>query len=111
MFIDIKFVIVFNRIGHDKDIFFGGGGLCRRCRSFGWFSLVYVGALMGQYVTGSYLNKSYVFRVRWVSRGLLMDLQMPQQFLSVVVVPTRFDVHGAWAFLALYTTDDVITIQ
>ena len=58
MFIDIKFVIVFNRIGHDKDIFFGGGGLCRRRRSFGWFSLVYVGALMGQYGTGLYLNKS-----------------------------------------------------
>ena len=66
---------------------------------------------MGQYVTGSYLNKSYVFRVRWVSHGLLMDLQMPQQFLSVVVVPTRFDVHGAWALLAYNTMDDVVIIQ
>ena len=46
---DIISVIMFYQIDHGEDIFFEGGGPCRR-QSFVMFSLAHVGAVMDQYV-------------------------------------------------------------
>ena len=66
------------------------------------FCYVFSSSCWGQYrpkCCCCVIELEFCIWVLWVYWGLLVDLQMSQQYLFVVVAPMWLDVRGAWALL------------
>ena len=103
MFIDIKSVIVFNRIGHGEDTFLWR----RRSPSSSEFWSVFSCSCWRPLWVNMVLLRIWA-RVVWswsygFPLGYWWSHKCRNNSLSVVVVPIRLDVHGAWALLAFCT--------